>query len=616
MYYSKYAARKYVIIGMMLVTSVIILGRLFFLQVVDDSYKLSAENNVLRTIKMYPDRGYIYDRNGELLVANQPAYDLMIIQNEVKEFDTLQFCKDIGISQEELMANFARIKTSKGYSRFRPSALIKELSKETYASLQERLYRYPGFFVQQRTLREYPFSCASNVVGYIGQVPKSIVKKDPYYDSGDNIGISGIEKAYEEELRGRKGVKYVVRDVHNREKGRFEDGKYDTLPEPGKDIITTISRDLQTFGEELMQNKVGSVVAIEPSTGEILSLITAPYYDPNLLVGRQRAVNFPLLQADSLKPMFDRALLAEYPPGSTFKLLNALIGLQEGVLYPGTRIGCQGGFKWGRLTVGCHEHPSPLDLREGIASSCNAYFCHTYKNILETEPTAELGYNKWREYIKSFGLGYFLNNDLPTGRRGLLPQSTYYDNIYGRGSWKAVTNISLAIGQGELLVTPIQMANMCAAIANKGFYYTPHIVKKVGEDPNFNERFKKKNHTLVDSSHFDVVIDGMQGVFEETAGTAYWFRLPNLTQCGKTGTAQNTKGEDHSAFIAFAPRENPQIAIVVYVENAGWGSSYAAPIASLMMEKYVTGEVTRDWLVKRMVEADLIHNKPEGDDEH
>lgn len=609
MYYSKYAPRRYVILGMMFLLALIILIRLFYLQVIDDSYKLSAESNVLRAIKIYPDRGYIYDRYGNLLVSNQPAYDLMTIPKEVKELDTLEFCKDLGLSLEELKQCFVKMKESRGYSRFRPSVLVKELSKETYASLQEKLYKYPGFYVQQRTLRDYKYPVGANVVGYISQVPRSIVKADPYYESGDNIGISGIEKAYEEQLRGQKGVRYVVRDVHNREKGSFADGRYDTLPQSGQDIITTISADLQAFGEQLMQNKVGSIVAIEPSTGEILCLVTSPSYNPKLLIGRERAVNYPKLQEDSLKPMFDRALLAEYPPGSTFKLLNALIGLQEGVLRPYTRYACQEGFRWGSLKVGCHHHPSPVDLRQGIATSCNAYFCYTYKSILEKHPSAELGYTIWRDYIGSFGLGDFLNNDLPTGRRGLLPKSTYYDNIYGRGSWKAVTNISLAIGQGELLATPIQMANMTAAIANKGEFFTPHIVKSVGGNENFNDRFKVPKKTLIDSVHFDVVIDGMQRVFEDPGGTAYWFRLPNLTQCGKTGTAQNTKGEDHSAFIAFAPRENPQIAIAVYVENAGWGSSYAAPIASLMMEKYVTGEITRDYLVKRMVEADLIHKE-------
>ena len=590
----------------------IILMRLFYLQVIDDSYKLSAENNILRAIPLYPDRGYIYDRDGNLLVSNQPAYDLMVIPREVKPFDTLAFCQELGVNPDEFKKN---LRDASKYSRFRPSVVVKELSKETYASIQEQLYRFKGFFVQQRTLREYPQISGANVVGYIGQVPRYILDKSDYYSKGDNIGISGIEKAYEESLRGKQGVKYVIRDVHNRDKGPFEGGRYDTLPQAGEDVVSTISLELQMYGELLMQNKIGSVVAIEPSSGEILAMVSSPGYDPNLLVGRRRSETFAQLQKDSLKPLFDRALLAEYPPGSTFKLLNALIGLQEGVLYPGTRFGCQGGFKYGSLRVGCHEHPSPLDLRKGIASSCNAYFCYTYKSILEKFPNAELGYENWREHISSFGLGDFLNNDLPTGRRGLVPRASFYDNIYGRGSWKAVTNISLAIGQGELLVTPIQMANMTAALANRGWYYTPHIVKSVGGDTLFNQRFKEKIHTTVDSHHYEPVIDGMQMVFEEPTGTAYWFRLPEISQCGKTGTAQNTSGEDHSAFIAFAPRDNPKIAIVVYVENAGWGSSYAAPIASLMMEKFLTDTVSRPWLEERMVNANLIDKKPKEDEE-
>lgn len=598
------ANRKFLILGLSLAVALVFIGRLFQLQVLDDSYKMSAENNVVRAIPIFPNRGYIYDRDGKLMVTNQTAYDLMVVPHRVKALDTLAFCKALEITPEDFVV---RLEKAKKYSRYKPSVFVKELSKETFASLQERMYEFPGFFVQKRMLREYPIATGSNVIGFISQVSERILGQSSYYKKGDNIGVTGIEKAYEEQLRGYRGIRYIVRDVYNREQGPFKEGKYDTLPQPGKDVVTTISSDLQAYGEHLMQNKMGSIVAIEPATGEILALVSSPSYDPNLLVGRQRTANYNMLYYDPYKPLFDRSLLAEYPPGSTFKMLNALIALQEGVIHTGTQFSCLGSFSYGtKLKVGCHHQDRYTSLKESIVESCNTYYCHVYREIIEKYPSTAEGYENWRRHIMSFGLGNYLGNDLPTGRKGLVPSKNYYDRVYGRNAWRAVTNISLAIGQGELLATPIQLANMTAAIANRGHYFTPHIVQSVGGDTAFNPDYLKPHITSIDPKYFPPIIDAMQAVVEDDDGTARLARIDGIKVCGKTGTAQNPAGEDHSVFIAFAPKHDPQIAICVYVENAGWGSSWAAPIASLMIEKHLKGEVSRLYLEKRMLEGDLM----------
>ncbi|GGH65803.1 MAG: penicillin-binding protein 2 [Bacteroidetes bacterium] len=580
---------------------IIFLWRLFSIQVLDATYKLSAEDNAKREVKLYPSRGYIYDRNGELLVANQVGYDVMVIPRQVEPFDTALLCNLLDVDTTYVLKYLDK---ARRYSPYQPSVFYGMMSDDRYARIQEELYKFKGFYTQKRVLRDYPIHGAGNVVGFIGEVNERFIRANPGYSMGDLTGQGGIDKSYEEVLRGKAGRRYILVDNHNREVGSFMDGKYDTLPVPGKDVVSTIDIKLQQLGEELMRGKRGSIVAIEPSTGEILALVSAPTYDPNLLVGRQRSVNYTRLYRDSInKPLFDRGLLAEYPPGSPFKIVNALIGLQEGTLHPYTHYTCHGGFHFGRLHVGCHCGGGSMALRKSIEKSCNNYYCNVFKRIIENYPSAQEGMNAWSNHVKSFGLGQFLNNDLPTGRRGLVPTADYYDRAFGYTGWKAVSTISLAIGQGEMLVTPIQLANMTAAVANRGYYYTPHIVKSVDGQPLDDPQYTVPKYTTVDSAHFPVVIEGMFDVFEH--GTARASRIESIEICGKTGTAENPHGQDHSIFIAFAPKDNPKIAIAIVVENGYWGSRWAAPIASLLTEYYLTGEISRESMYERMINGSL-----------
>ncbi|WP_417602361.1 penicillin-binding protein 2 [Owenweeksia hongkongensis] len=594
--------RKYLFYFFFIGLALIFIARLFYIQVIRTDFRLSAENNVIRKEMVYPGRGLIFDRQGKLLVGNQSAYDIMVVPLQVESLDTLEFCGLLGITKELFISKMAE---AKAYSYRKPSVFVKQMSKEHYISLQEKLYSFKGFFPQKRILRDYAYNSAANVTGFIGEASDRFLADHSTYKKGDLVGITGIEKSYEEVLRGRAGIQYKMVDVHNRVKGRFEGGKYDTLPDPGADIICSIDIDLQKYGEQLMNGKRGSVVAIEPSSGEILALVTSPSYNPELMVGRERTKNYGRLFVDSIeKPLYDRGLLAEYPPGSPFKVVNALIGLQEGTLTPTTAYTCHHGFHYGRLHVACHCGTSyPLPLRTGISKSCNNYFCTAFKGIIENYPDAHQGMNAWSEHVKSFGLGKFLNNDLPTGRKGFVPDADYYDRAFGYTGWKAVSAISLGIGQGELLVTPIQLANMTAAIANRGYYYTPHILKKVNGQPVTDPNYTEPKHTTVDPKHFDIVIEGMFDAFEK--GTARGSRLEGIEMCGKTGTAENPHGQDHSIFVAFAPKDDPKIAIAIIVENGYWGSRWAAPIASLMIEKYINGEITRETMEKRMLDGTL-----------
>ena len=598
-----YSNRQFIIGGFFCLIGIIFVIRLFSIQVIDDTYKTSSENNIIRKQTEYPGRGLIYDRNGELLVYNEAAYDLMVTPREIKTLDTTLLCEILKIDKSDVAK---RLTKCRRYSSYKASIFMKQISTETYATLSEKMFELPGFYVQSRTLRKYPKKIGAHLLGYVGEVNKHIIQKNEYYKEGDYIGITGIEKAYEKQIRGEKGMQLLLKDVHNNIKGSFQNGKFDVPAIKGKNITTTIDLQLQAYGEALMQGKRGSIVAIEPSSGEILCLISAPSYDPNLLVGRKRTSNYILLDEDSInKPLYNRAALAQYPPGSTFKLVNALIGLQEKTIYGGSKYKCLGGFDFGveNRKMGCHEHRSPLNLKEAIATSCNAYFCYVYKGIIEKYSSVYEGYDTWHKYVSSFGLGNWLNNDLPTGKKGFLPSSNYYDKMYKKGGWKALTNISLAIGQDALLTTPIQMANMTAAIANKGFYYTPHVVKEI-EGDTIPSRFLKPNQTMIDSEHFDLVIRGMQEVIDDTElGTSNAAKMQNISVCGKTGTAENPHGEDHSIFIAFAPKENPQIALAVYVENGGWGSTWAVPIGSLMLEEYLTDNVNRLKLEKSILEG-------------
>jgi penicillin-binding protein 2 len=611
--------RKFIIIAFIVVMAFALIIRLFIIQVVKDTYRLSADNNVLRYVTQYPARGLIYDRNGKLMVFNQAAYDLMVVPAQTGKMDTALFCSELGITIDFFNE---RLKAAKIYNRKSPSIFLKQLSAETYAKFQEKIFMFPGFYVQPRTLRKYSRPVAAHLLGYISEVDESVIKKNPYYKMGDYIGKLGIEEAYEKDLRGRRGVKIYLVDVFSRVKGSYADGALDTLAVHGSDIISGIDYDLQEYGEHLMQNKTGSIVAIEPRTGEILALVSSPNFDPSLLVGRIRSENFAKLQADTaLKPLFNRAFMASYPPGSTFKPINGLIGLQEKVIVPSTEFGCSNGYHAGSLTVACHSHASPLDLKEAIAQSCNSYFCQTYRRILENPKYGSVAeaYDKWKSYLDEFGFGKKLGTEFSNELNGILKPSSYFDYYHKKGGWKALTVISMAIGQGELGTTPMQMANMTAAIANRGYYFTPHIVKSIGADKRIEPRFTEKHKISIDSANFEQIILGLEAAVNGGAGvTARIAALDSIIVCGKTGTAENPFGKDHSVFVAFAPKDNPKIAIAVYVENAGFGATYAAPVASLMIEKYLKGSVAynRKWLEQRMLDLNLIDSLPKIEAEH
>jgi penicillin-binding protein 2 len=598
-----YSHRKYVIYIILGITGAVFIFRLLYIQVINDKYKLSASNNVLRYVTDYPARGLIYDRNGKLLVYNEATYDLMVIPRNIKNIDTTELCNLIDISKKIFIK---KIKKICKYSMYKPSVFEKQISKESSGYLQEKLYKFHGFYVQTRALRKYPLPVAAHTLGYISEVNQNIIEKDKYYKSGDYIGKSGIEKTYEKILRGQKGVKIKLVDVFNREKGSFQDGKYDTASIAGKNLYISIDAELQAYGELLMKNKKGSIVAIEPSTGEILALVSSPSYNPNLLVGRIRSKNYENLAHDKLKPLFNRALMAQYPPGSTFKPVEALVGQQMGVLSPETKYECHGGFHAGSITVHCHNHRSPLDLKEAIQYSCNTYFCKVFKAIINNSnfKTTQNAFNIWRKNILSFGLGKKFNNDLAYELSGNIPTAKYYDKYYGKNRWSYLTIISLSIGQGEIELTPLQLANVSAIIANRGYYYTPHILKDIGNKYNINKKYKEKHFTSIDTKYFDIVVEGMYLVVE--AGTGRWIKMDSLSICGKTGTAQNPHGKDHSVFMAFAPKDNPKIAVSVIVENAGFGATWAAPIAGLVIEKYIYREVKRKNIEKRIMNCNLI----------
>ena len=587
--------------------------RLFFLQVIDPSYKFSADNNTQRKITEYPPRGLIYDRNGNLLVANQSVYDVMIIPRKVVPYDTVAFCKALDITRDELDKLYVDLRKNiqnRTASRHKPSVFFKQLSAEQYGYFQEVMYQFKGFYVQHRTLRKYEYKNAAHVLGYVGEVNTQALQNDKYYSLGDYIGISGIEKTYENYLRGKKGVRYVMVDVYGVEKGSLRGGRMDTSAISGNNVTISLDIELQKYGELLMKNKIGSIIAIEPSTGEILTMVSSPVYDPSLLIGRNRSKNYPILASDSLKPLFNRAIMSGYPPGSTFKPVMALIALQEGVISRNTKYGCNKGFQGRGVSVGCHNHASPLDLVHSISNSCNAYYCYVLRDILENPAlkSTVIGYDHWRDYLLSFGFSNRLEADFFNENKGSIPSSDYYNRVY-KNRWNYLTIISLAIGQGEILTTPLQMVNMTTAIANRGFYYTPHVVKSI-ENDTIPSRFNEKHQIKINLEHFETVIEGMElAVWDDYGSTARSARVPDIRVCGKTGTAENPHGEDHSIFLAFAPKDDPKIAIVVYVENGGFGATYAAPIASLMIEKYFNKEISqsRKWVETRILETDLIN---------
>lgn len=608
--------RKLLLFLTIVTVGIVFIARLFYLQVYNqDAYDL-FEDNAIRKVYDYPKRGYVYDRNGTLLVANQPSYDVMVIPRDVKPLDTLEFCSLLKISLEDFKSIY---KKAYIYSPRLPSVFVPQLSKEDYAVLQEKLRKFQGFYIQKRTLRDYQTTIGANVLGDIGEVNTATIEKQPYYQMGDLIGKQGVEASYEDILKGVKGIKFIQKDRFNRDIGPYQNGIFDTLPQPGKDITITIDAKLQEYGELLMKHKRGGIIAIDPSSGEILVMVSGPSYNPNLLVGRDRSKNFNELLRDSIaKPLYDRSLQAQYPPGSPFKVMNALIGLQEHVVTTEDRFGCRMGYYLGsRRLTGCHSHPSPLSMNDGIAQSCNAYFVNVYRRIIDKYKDPSIGMNIWSNHAKSFGLGNFLGYDLKTGSKGRIPDGDYYDKAYGNGRWKSTYNISNAIGQGEVEATPIQLANMVAAIGNRGYYYTPHIIKKI-EGQYIDEKYTTPNYTTIDKENFDPVIHGMFDVYNK--GTAYSLRVPDIDICGKTGTAENyvkingvkTQLTDHSIFVAFAPIDNPKIAIAVFVENGYWGSRFAGRMASLMIEKYLKGHITRtdmeNWILTHSLENE--YEKP------
>ncbi len=600
--------RKYVIGGFTVIIALIYLIQLFNIQLNDDKYKDYADNNAFLKKTVYPSRGLIFDRNGELIVFNQPAYDVMMIPRDVQPFDTLDFCNTLSITREQFDRRLADMKNGAGYSSYTPQTLITHLSAQDYGRLQEKLYRFPGFFIQKRILRQYNHKTAANVLGNIREVSPADIERDPYYQRGDYCGDLGIEKSYDTALRGIKGTEILIRDAHGRIQGRYQDGAFDVAPISGKNLKLSIDLELQQYAESLMVNKIGAVVAIEPKTGEILCMVSSPTYDPTLLVGRQRGNNYQALVNDKYKPLYDRALMAAFPPGSTFKPGQGLILLQENIVNLSTAYPCYHGFISGGLKVGCHGHGSPIPLKPALQTSCNAYFCWGFKGLIDKRSkygNPANAFEVWKNHLVSMGYGYRLGVDLPSEGRGFLPNAKYYNKIYGEGRWSANTIISVSIGQGEVLATPLQIANLSATIANRGWFITPHVVKEI-QDSTLDSLYTTRRYPTIDRRHYVDVAEGMR--MAVTGGTCRLANLPDIEVCGKTGTAQNPHGKDHSAFIGFAPYNDPQIAVCVYVENAGFGAAYGVPIGSLVIEKYLKREIApeRKYLEQRMLESNTI----------
>ena len=580
----KYAVRSKIIAILFIAITSIFIIKLFYIQILNKNYKFSANNNVLRYEVEQAVRGLIFDRNEKLIVANKPAYDLMIIPREINKIDTNSLCKLTKITKKEFIEKY---NLASNYSRYKESVFLKHIQLEDASKLAEKLFEFPGFYLRKLTMRSYPHNFASHVIGYLGEVNTKKTQEDRYYVKGDLSGISGIEAAYEKYLRGSKGMSIKLVDVHNRDQGKFQNGKFDTIATSGKNIISTIDFELQKLGEQLMKNKVGAIVAIEPKSGEILSLVSSPDYSLKDLTGRKRTENYKKLITNNKKPLFNRALQGSYPPGSTFKLINGLIALQEKGIKENSMFSCSSGYEYDKnKIVKCHPHKTPLSLDEAIEISCNSYFCMLFEKYFSSFSNMEEAYNNWYSHVKSFGVGDYLNNDFINGNPGKLPDFNFYNKLYKK-SWNANTIISMSIGQGELLLTPIQMANITSIIANRGYFYTPHIIKKI-QNAEIDSAYKEKRFCSIDKKYFDVVINGMEMVVSGDNGTALESKIDGLDICGKTGTAQNPHGEDHSIFIAFAPKKQPKIAIAVYIENGGWGSKWAAPIGTLMIEKYLT----------------------------
>lgn len=600
--------RKYVIGGFILVIVCIYIFRLVDLQVLQTKYKDSADSNAFLRKAIYPSRGIIYDRDGRLVVYNQPSYDVMLIPKDVQPFDTLDLAVTLDTTPEDIKKRFADMRTKVGYSKYSPQTLMTHLAPEEYGKLQEKLYRFPGFYTQKRILRAYNYDVAGNVLGNIREVSQKDIERDPYYSRGDYTGDLGIEKSYEPYLRGVKGMEVLMRDAHGKIQGRYEDGALDRASVPGKDMTLSLDIELQAYAESLMVNKIGAVVAIEPETGEILCLVSSPTYKPSTMVGRQRGKSYSELLNNPYKPLFDRAIQGAYPPGSTFKPSQGLIFLEEGIITLDTKYPCSHGYINGGLRVGCHGHPSPLPLKPALQTSCNAFFCWGFKNMIDKRGkygSSAKAFEVWKNHLVSLGYGYKLGIDIPNETRGFIPNAKFYNKVYGEDHWSGNTIISVAIGQGEILATPLQIANFCATIANRGHYITPHVVKAIKDTIMPDSAFVRHDATIA-KHWFEDVAEGMR--MAVTGGTCRKAALADIEVCGKTGTAQNPHGKDHSAFMGFAPYHNPKIAVCVYVENGGWGATYGVPIGGLIMEKYLKRTIAPDrkYLEENMLNSNSI----------
>lgn len=588
--------RKYVIGGTAVVIIIVYLIRLFTLQLLSEDFKISADSNAFLKRIQYPARGAISDRNGKLLVYNQPAYDVMVIMKEQQGVDTLDLCESLDITREWYERRMEEIKDYRrnpGYSPYTQQLFMSQLSTEEFGRFQEKLFRFPGFYIQKRSIRQYNYPNAAHLLGDVGEVGPKDIEDDSYYRSGDYIGKLGVERSYETMLRGEKGMEILLRDVRGRIKGRYQNGKFDVAPIPGRNLTMSIDIELQALGERLMKGKLGSIVAIEPSTGEVLCMVSSPTYDPRIMTGRQRGKSQKMLANDPHKPLLNRGIMGQYPPGSTFKTSQALTFLQEGIITPASAYPCSHGFHFKGLKVGCHAHGSPLPLVPAIATSCNGYFCwglyYMFGNRQKYKTVGD-AMTRWKDHMVSMGFGYKLGIDLPGEKRGMIPNAPFYDKVY-RNRWSGLTVISISIGQGEVNLTPLQIANLGATIANRGYYIVPHVVKEVQGMP-LDTLYTRKHHTMVQPKHYDAVIEGMRQAV--LGGTCRAANSSAYEVCGKTGTAQNPHGQDHSVFMGFAPRENPKIAICVYVENGSWGATYGVPIGALMMEQYINGKLSEE----------------------
>lgn len=585
--------RRYIIAGVAITIVVIYIVRLFTLQLLSEDYKKNADSNAFLKKVEFPARGTITDRNGKLMVYNQPSYDIMVVMNEQKDrLDTMEFCHALGITKEEFIKRMDNIKDrnkNPGYSRFTQQLFMSQLTEKQFSVFQEKMVRFPGFYKQKRTIRQYQYPYAAHVLGDVGEVSPADIEEDNYYQPGDYIGKLGVEKSYEKQLRGVKGMQILLRDAHGRIQGRYKNGAHDRKPVAGKDLTLSIDLDLQALGERLLEGKIGAIVAIEPSTGEVLAMVSSPTYDPRMMIGKQRGKSHILLSQNPWKPLLNRSIMGQYPPGSTFKTSQALTFLTEGIINTQTAFPCNHGFNYKRLHVGCHGHGSPISLIPAIGTSCNGYFCWGLYYMIGNKKysTVQKAMNTWRDYMVSMGFGYKLGIDLPGEKRGLIPNADFYDKAYTHG-WNGLTIISISIGQGEVNLTPLQIANLGATIANRGYYYVPHVVKKVAGEP-LDTLYTRQHRTMASRQAYDYVVQGMRQAV--LGGTCKHLNRPDIIICGKTGTAQN-RGQDHSVFMGFAPMDNPKIAIAVYVENGGFGATYAVPIGGLMIEQYLNGKLS------------------------